>query len=150
MSKLEAVGSAQEQIAELQTRLADLEEENRQLKTSLDIHPASVGFAERSSILFRSGFYEWDEVSDQCTTCSAGLAALFEHPANRLKEMLGSSDSLLQCLHPDDRPHYGRLLNQMRLRNSPFEVEYRLLLDGGKTIFLREVRSRSRMDTVVW
>ncbi len=140
MSKLEAVGSAQEQIAELQTRLADLEKENRRLKMSPDIRPTSDGIAERSSILLRSGFYEWDEVSDQCTTCSAGLAALFEHPADRVKETLGSSDSLLQCLHPDDRPHYGRLLNQMRLRNSPFEVEYRLLTADGKTIFLREVR----------
>ena len=140
MSKLEAVGSAQEQIAELQTRLADLEEENRRLKMSPDILAAGVGFAERSSILFRSGVYEWDEVADQCTACSAGLAALFERPADRVKETLGSSESLLQCLHPDDRPHYGRLLNQMRLRNSPFEVEYRLLTADGKTIFVREVR----------
>ena len=88
MSKLEAVGSAQEQIAELQNRLADLEEENRRLKMSPDIVAASVGFAERSSILFRSGVYEWDEVADQCTACSAGLAALFERPSDRVKERL--------------------------------------------------------------
>ncbi len=140
MNKLESLESGQQQIALLQTKIAALEEENRLLRTATIGPMRDSAVAERADLLFRSGYYEWDEGADRCVRCSDGMAELFGQPADRLTETLTTSGAFLELIHPDDREPYSGHLSQLRLRNSRSETVYRLQVPDRDDVFVREIR----------
>ena len=73
------------------------------------------------------GHWEWDVSSGQFV-CSEEMCRILELGAN---ERVGSQETFLQAVHPDDRARVASHLHDVLSGNS-FDIEYRIILNSGK------------------
>lgn len=79
------------------------------------------------------GFWEWDEVTDQCTFCSEEYARIHGMTVSECLQTPrsdGESDHHY-CTFPDDIQRYDRAVAKFRGDHKGFEIEYRLVRPDG-------------------
>ena len=84
------------------------------------------------------GYWEWDEIGDNCTYCSEQLARMHGVTVEEFMRRATSMDADLEWVHPDDREHYRTQTLRLRQTKSIVELEYRIIQTGGGEIFVRE------------
>ena len=93
---------------------------------------------ERTERLARLGHYEWDEEKDRCSYCSKELAQLHGYSVEQYLSLFSRTEDDIRAVHPDDRARYQRVVDRLRNDGLEFEIEYRLLQNGGGIIEVRE------------
>lgn len=103
------------------------------------------GFHRRPHDLFAEveamagiGYWEWDEINDNCSYCSEQLARMHGVSVEEFLARATSMDADLQWVHPEDRDHYREKTSQLRMTEQIVELEYRIIPDGGGEIHVRE------------
>ncbi len=99
------------------------------------------GMYARTEVLARIGHWEWDEVLDRISYCSEELATLHGVTVNEYLERASSLDADLGWVHPDDRERYKQAMLEYVADPAQFEIEYRILPDGGGMRYVRELIS---------
>jgi diguanylate cyclase (GGDEF)-like protein/PAS domain S-box-containing protein len=84
------------------------------------------------------GYWEWDEINDNCTYCSEQLARMHGVSVEEFLTRATSMDEDLEWVHPDDRDYYREKTRQLRKTEQIVELEYRILPTGGGEIHVRE------------
>ncbi|WP_428526467.1 putative bifunctional diguanylate cyclase/phosphodiesterase [Roseibium sp.] len=84
------------------------------------------------------GYWEWDEVNDNCIYCSEQLARMHGVTVEEFVRRATSMDADLEWVHPDDREHYRTQTRRLSETKSIVELEYRIIQTGGGEIFVRE------------
>ncbi|WP_395174908.1 putative bifunctional diguanylate cyclase/phosphodiesterase [Roseibium alexandrii] len=84
------------------------------------------------------GYWEWDEIGDNCTYCSEQLARMHGVTVEEFMRRATSMDADLEWVHPDDREHYRTQTSRLSDTKNIVELEYRIIKTGGSEIYVRE------------
>jgi len=84
------------------------------------------------------GYWEWDEINDNCTYCSEQLAAMHGVSVEEFMHRATCMDADLEWVHPDDQEYYRKTTRQLRATKDIVELEYRIVKTGGGVINVRE------------
>lgn len=102
-------------------------------------------FSQRPHDLFEEveamagiGYWEWDEINDNCTYCSEQLARMHGVSVDEFVTRATSMDADLEWVHPEDRDLYREKTRQLRKTEQIVDLEYRIIPDGGGEIHVRE------------
>lgn len=85
------------------------------------------------------GFWEWDEIADNCTFCSEELARLY---GVSVQEFLYRSTTDVKnrlSIHADDKQRYEQAVKEYKQHRQGFEIEYRLMPENAESVHVLEV-----------
>ncbi len=102
-------------------------------------HPEPTALFDQSQRLAGLGYWEWDELADECKYCSPELARL--HGVSVEDYMHDSTSTQADALwvHPDDRERYSRACHEFKQHGTRFDVSYRLLNPDGRIRYVKEI-----------
>ena len=101
-------------------------------------HPQSAALLEETERLAQLGYWEWDEVADECLYCSPELARLHGVTAERYLKESNSTEADSLWVHPDDRQRYERACRDFKLDAARFDIEFRLQNPDGNIRYVKE------------
>ena len=86
------------------------------------------------------GHWVWDEVADRLIHCSPELATLHGVTMEEYLASHSSFERLLECVHPEDREKYGRIVLEAERTAGSYDIEYRYRVrPDGEYRYFREV-----------
>jgi diguanylate cyclase (GGDEF)-like protein/PAS domain S-box-containing protein len=112
----------------------------RQTETAL---ADSLKRLQRTQLLGKPIFWEWDWSRDEMIACSPEYAAIFEMSVEEAMEVFSNDASDLATVHPDDRFQYLEDRAKGPNEDGNVVVEYRAISRSGA---VRHVRDISRRD----
>ncbi len=94
---------------------------------------------ERAVKLANLGHWVWDEVNDRCIYCSEELARIHGITVDEYLRRTQSTEDRIQRLHSNDRERYHLTINKAIESGTGFEIEYRIVRDDDKVVYVKEV-----------
>jgi len=85
------------------------------------------------------GHWTYDEVGDRITFVSDELARIHGVSVREYMDMVVSTDADIRRVHPDDQEHFGKAIRDAQAKATPFDVEYRIIRNGGEVRYIREI-----------
>ena len=89
------------------------------------------------------GFWEWDEVLDQATYYSSGMARIYDIPQEELYANYQDNNRFHHLIHADDLEHYRYhttdINQQLCKGNNVHSFNYRIVLANGELRYVREI-----------
>ncbi len=74
----------------------------------------------------------WNEVDDRLAHCSPELAALHGMSMEAYLASRSSFEAVMECIHPEDREMYSRIVLQAAREAGSYDIEYRRLVRSDK------------------
>jgi PAS domain S-box-containing protein len=93
----------------------------------------------RGAELAKLGYWVWDETRDRCLYCTEEVARLHGLTVTEFLEVLGSNETIVQRIHPEDRQRYLDVLDASRAACRAYDIEFRLLRANGELVHGREI-----------
>lgn len=103
---------------------------------------ASTKELERTKLLGRPVYWEWDWLNDRLVFCSEEYASLFEMTLEEAASFFASEANDISSVHPEDRIDYLAQQQQEPDINGNRVTEYRIITKSGTIHHIRETTRR--------
>jgi PAS domain S-box-containing protein len=103
-----------------------------------ELTPERRSIFQQSARLARLGAFIVDPAAGGCVWCSDELARMHGLPKAACLELLGA-EARLALIHEGDRERYRAVLADARVRQEPYQIEYRMYDAAGELLHLREM-----------